>query len=134
MADGVHCYCAFCRNPRRVYRKQSLSFVNFLQALGIALSASYLFWRELNAKALLIFAIALMSLEIIIIIRTRIDSTCPHCGFDPVLYVRNREAACVKVKKYIELRQNDPDVWLARKPPLRFTKRKKKTSTHEIVV
>jgi hypothetical protein len=134
MAKEIHCFCAFCRNPRRVYRKESVSLVNVLQALGIALASSYIFWGTLNAKALLIFAITLMSFEIAIVIRSRVDSTCPHCGFDPVLYSRNRDAACEKVKKYIALRQNDPDVWLARKPPLRFAKRKKKGSTKEIVV
>jgi len=134
MAEEVHCYCAFCRNPRRVYRKQSISFANVLQALGLASGLSYVFWGALDAKALLIFALSLMTLEIAIVIYARMDSTCPHCGFDPVLYMRNREAACEKVKKYIALRQNDPDVWLARKPPLRFARRKKKSSTKEIVV
>jgi len=133
MAAEIHCYCAFCRNPRQVYRKQSLSLINIFQALGIALSLSYLFWRTLDAKALLIFALTLMASEIVIVMRARLDSTCPHCGFDPILYIHDREAACGKVKRYIELRQNDPDVWLARKPPLRFRKRKKNTSTREIV-
>jgi hypothetical protein len=131
----VFCYCAFCRNPRTISRRKSFSFMNFLQALGIALSLSYLFWQGLNPKALPIFVVVLMLLEIAVLIRARFELTCPHCGFDPVLYAKNKDAACSKVKKYIELRQNDPDVWLARRPPLRFGKRKKKVdSTREIVV
>ncbi len=134
MAKGIYCYCAFCRNPRLVYRKQSISFVNILQALGVALALSYILWGRLSPKGIPIFVMTLILLEIAIVIRARVESTCPHCGFDPVLYVRNRELACEKVKRYIALRQNDPEVWLAHRPPLRFPKRKKKHSTKEIVV
>ena len=76
-----------------------------------------------------------MVIEIGVVAGARFDLTCPHCGFDPVLYAKNKDLACIKVKKCIDLRQNDPDVWLARRPPLRFAKRKKKVdSTREIVV
>jgi hypothetical protein len=111
-----------------------VGLVNILQAFGIALASSYIFWREVNPKAFIIFVVVLMVSESLIIFRRRMEMECPHCGFDPVLYVKNPEAACLKVKSKIELRQSDPDVWLARRPPLRFAKkRKKKNSTREIV-
>jgi hypothetical protein len=131
----IFCYCAFCRNPRTISRRKSFSAINFIQAFGVALMLSYLFWQNLDAKALPIFVAVLMLIEIAVLIRARFELTCPHCGFDPVLYAKNKDVACNKVKKYIELRQSDPDVWLARKPPLRFARRKRKTdSTREIVV
>jgi hypothetical protein len=109
--------------------------MNFVQALGIASLLSFAFWQGFNAKALPLFVGALMLIEMAILVRARFELSCPHCGFDPVLYAKNKDVACSKVKKYIELRQNDPDVWLARRPPLRFGKRKKKVdSTREIVV
>ncbi len=130
----LFCYCAFCRNPRRVFRKRGVGLFNVIQAFGIALIASYVFWQNISPKALVIFAVVLMLIEMLILLRARLEATCPHCGFDPILYARDKDAACRKAKAHIDLRQNDPDVWLARRPPLRFSKRKKKGSSREIVV
>ncbi len=132
---GTHCYCAFCRNPRTIYRKSGSSGVNVLQAGGVSLLCTFLFWEKLDPRALLIFVVCLMILEVVIHFRTRSEIACPHCGFDPVLYLKNKDAACAKVKVHIAARQNDPNVWLARRPPLRFSKKKKSPhSTRELVV
>jgi len=127
------CYCAFCKMPRKIYRKRAVSFINFIQALGIAMAASFLFWQQLDPRALVIFVLALMIIEIGILVRNRYDAECPHCAFDPIVYVRDQVKACEKVKRHLEARKEDPDVWLARKPPIRLPGRKKK-STREIVI
>jgi hypothetical protein len=129
----ISCYCAFCRMPRKVYRKNSLSLINFIQAVGIAASLSYVFWQELDPRALVVFVLSLMVIEIAILARRRYASECPHCGFDPLLYLRDQLKACEKVKNHLEARKEDPDVWLARKPPIRLPGRKKKSS-REIIV
>lgn len=128
------CYCAFCKNPRQLYAKRTLSLFNYIQAFGIGALMSLVIWRELNPKGLVIVVFAMIAMEAAILLRRRADLPCPHCGFDPALYRRNKEAACAGVKRHIENRQNDPDVWLARKPPITVSRRKKKNSTREIVV
>ncbi len=134
----VHCYCAFCKNPRTVYKKRHLSLGNYVQALSLAVFASYMFWQSLDAKGILIFVIALVFIESFILMRHRLDVACPHCGFDALLYLKNQAAACEKVKIHLATRQSDPNVWLGRRPPLRFAKkspsRKDGKSTREIVV
>jgi len=128
------CYCAFCKNPREIYSKRSLSLINYIQALGIGIIATFLIWHEFNPKGLVIVVFAMIVIESGILLRRRTDLPCPHCGFDPALYKRNASAACEQVKKHIEGRQDDPNVWLARRPPLTVSRRKKKNSTREIVV
>ncbi|MCC6278567.1 MAG: hypothetical protein IT289_11695 [Oligoflexia bacterium] len=128
----VSTYCAFCRLPRSIYRKKGVNWVNVLQALGLACGSSYLIWRELDPRAMIIFVGSLAVMEIFILLRTRSEIECPHCGFDPVLYKRDPAKACEKVKLSIEARKEDPNVWLARRPPLRLPKRKR-SSTREIV-
>ena len=107
--------------------------MNYLQALGLGLIATYACWREFNPKGLVFVVFAMIVIEGAIFARRRIDLPCPHCGFDPVLYAKNKEAACEAVKKHIESRQHDPDVWLARKPPIKISRRKK-NSSREIIV
>jgi hypothetical protein len=130
----VDCFCAFCKTPRKVYRKKSLSLINYIQALSLSGVLSLVFWRSFDAKALLVFAMSLMFIEGFILFRRRSDVECPHCGFDPHLYLKNQSAACEKVKKHLEVRSLDPDVWLGKRPPLRFSKKSSKNSTKEIVV
>jgi hypothetical protein len=132
---SVLCYCAFCRNPRTIYRKAGSNLKNAGQAFALAFLTTFLFWGRVEPKGLLLFVGWLIVIETVIHFRARMEVACPHCGFDPVLYIRNKEAACEKVKRHIVARQSDPDVWLARKPPLRFAKRKRKgNSTRELVV
>lgn len=133
MGKTQNCYCAFCKNPRTIYAKKALSPFNYLQALGIGAITSFVFWREWNPKALVFVVMAMIVMEVSILFRRRGELPCPHCGFDPALYKMNREAACEQVKKHIEARKDDPDVWLARKPPIAVSRRKP-NSTREIVV
>ena len=131
------CYCAFCKTPRRIFNKKMLSFSNYFQAFGLAAVTSYLFWQELDPRGLIIAIFFLILIEITHLVRSWVAVSCPHCGFDPALYIRNQAAACERVKGHLARRQEDPDVWLARKPPLRFAHRiipsKNKKSTREIV-
>jgi hypothetical protein len=134
----VDCYCAFCKNPRRVYRKKSLSLGNHVQALSLAVCLSFIFWQKLDVKGLLFYVMGLTVLETIILFRRRGDVTCPHCGFDAHLYIKDAAAACEKVKLHLKQRQEDPDVWLGKRPPLRFSRKSSKRdngkSTREIIV
>ncbi len=132
------CYCAFCKTPRKLFVQKKLNMFNYIQAFCLAGFASFLFWGEIDAKALVIFFIALLGIECAILIVRRLNVPCPHCGFDAYLYSKNKELASSQVKKHLEIRQLDPNVWLGRKPPLQFAKKtiKKNSgkSTKEIVI
>ena len=130
------CYCALCRNKRTVYAKRSLSLVNYLLAAAFTVALTWLLWHQADARGLLIYIGAIAIAEIFILLRRRTGLACPHCGFDPVLYSRNQATARDLVIKHLETRQEDPNVWLARRPPIRGTSRRKKNkdSTREIIV
>ena len=49
--------------------------------------------------------------------------TCRHCGFDPVLYLKDINAAVSKVKRRLDERKSDPMSLMAE--PLRLPKQKK---------
>jgi len=49
-----------------------------------------------------------------------VNIVCNHCGFDPVLYVRNPEKAAEKVNRKLQERKNNPASVLAR--PLHLPK------------
>jgi hypothetical protein len=125
-------YCAFCKLPRQVYRKRGVSLVNILQSLGMSAGLSFIFWRELDPRAMIFFVALLGFMEVGILLRGRAELQCPHCGFDPVMYKRSPEKTSEHVKKTIEARKEDPEVWLARKPPIRVGKRRK-NSSREII-
>ncbi len=56
---------------------------------------------------------------------------CPHCGFDPLLYIKSQEKACEQVKAHLERRKNDPYVLMGTKAKLDlpFIVKKKDTKT-----
>jgi hypothetical protein len=129
------CYCAFCRNQRRIYRRDGLGVFNYIQAVGLGLLSSFLIWQELDPKALVVTVFFLISMEIFVRVRTRVELSCPHCGFDPILYRKDVAAACERVKTHLKERAEDPQVWLARKPPVRLpVKHIKKDSSREFIV
>lgn len=94
-----------------------------------------LLWGHLDARALVIFFVALILFESIILMLRRLSIPCPHCGFDAYLYKKSQEAAVARVKEHLQSRKEDPRVWLGQRPPLRFAKKRKLgKSTKEIVV
>lgn len=137
-------YCAFCRTPRKIYSKSRLGVWDFLQAIGLAVSCSLIFWNKLDAKALMIFVSSLMLGEVIMVVRRAFSLPCSTCGFDPALYLKSKKKAEAKVIAHLERRKNDPGTWLSKKPPLNLPYRQppkempknlpsKKNSTREII-
>ncbi len=51
--------------------------------------------------------------------------TCKYCGFDPVLYLKDVNAAVLKVQNRLAERKNDPSTMLA--APLKIPHRIKST-------
>lgn len=109
-----NCYCAFCKSPRRIYGKKNISFMNVLASLMASIVIMFAIWREFDPRAIIAFVICLAISETFVQIRWRLAVVCRTCGFDPILYVRNPEAAASKVKLQLDVRKEDPKYLLSK--------------------
>lgn len=76
-----------------------------------------LIWQDFNAKMFILFAIYLGGVEVFVQIRWRMSVNCPYCGFDPVLYRKDRKALVKKVKLKLELAKRRPGLMLSKHNP-----------------
>ena len=126
-SNSRRCYCAFCKSERTIYRKKHISLLDVvLAALGSGLITMGI-WQDFDPRGLYFFAIGLIVTEACVILRWRVSINCSKCGFDPVLYKKDPEAAARKVKSYMEERQNDP-LWVLTAPKLQPIIKKKDAS------
>ena len=116
--SSEQCYCAFCKHQRRIYTKRHITPINMLLSLLAAFAIMMFLWQEFDPRVLIVFAFCLMVAEMFITIRWRVTLPCPHCGFDPVLYMRNPKKACEKVNTTIDLRRHQASRWLKGKNPM----------------
>lgn len=119
MSVSKKIYCAFCKIPRKAYLKKHVSLINFVLSLLVSVLLMFLFWGEVEPKAAVFFVFLLATSEIFIQIRWRLSVKCPHCGFDPVLYLRDRPALVEKVKLRLEEVKASPTYMLTVANPLR---------------
>lgn len=118
------CFCAFCKSERIVYSRKSLGFGAFFGCLLAALSLMVLVFQDFDPRAILFFILFLVVAEIFTQIRWRISVVCKHCGFDPVLYLKDTEKAAEIVKQRLAVRSTGAEAWLAK--PLDLPKLTKK--------
>lgn len=109
-----NCYCAFCKSPRRIYRKKNISFLNMIGSALASTVVMFALWQEYDPRVLVIFVLCLAISEVFVKIRWRLSVVCRQCGFDPVLYLKQPEAAAQKVKDQLEVRRQDPKYLLAK--------------------
>lgn len=109
-----NCYCAFCKTPRRVPRKRNISLWNIVASVFVAVLMMMVFWQGYDPRVFVFFAFSLAVAEIFVQFRWRLSIPCRVCGFDPVLYLKNPEAAAAKVKIRLDERKQDPGKALAR--------------------
>lgn len=112
------CYCAFCRTPRKVYVKRHIGIADAFYGLLISVLLMFSLWQNFHPKFFLMFPVVVLVQEVFILLRWRLGISCPHCGFDPVLYMRSHSAASEKVKKHLDRRSRDPLVMLSSQPKL----------------
>lgn len=118
-------YCAFCKIPRSHYAHRHIGWMNVLLAAVTALLAMYIAYGSFNPKVMVIFVVFLVAAELFTQIRWRLSTTCPHCGFDPVLYLRDHRLARDKVIARLKKRKASADYLLSAKDPLaKLPKRK----------
>jgi len=112
-SSRTSCYCAFCRSPRKIYKKRNIGLFEIAgSALG-AVAFMYVAFQEYDPRVLLIFVAFLAVAETFVQLRWRLTIVCKYCGFDPVLYLKDTTKAVAKVKIRLEQRQYDPATLLA---------------------
>lgn len=119
MSVSEKIYCAFCRIPRRAYLKKHVTFTNAFLSFLTSVMLMFAFWGEVEPKAAIIFVGLLCLSEAYIQVRWRLSIRCPHCGFDPVLYIRDRDQLVEKVKKRLSEVKESPSYLLSADNPLR---------------
>lgn len=106
-----------------VYRKKR---VGLFEVAGSALGAGaamLAIYGDWDPRFFLIFVVFLAMGETFVQFRWRMSTVCPHCGFDPVLYLKDQKAAADKVSAVLQKRKEDPALVFAR--PLNIPTRRK---------
>lgn len=116
----VACFCAFCKSERKIYRKRRSDLTNIAWSGFGALAMMFALFHGFDPMVFLFFVSFLIAAEIFVQLRWRTSVVCRHCGFDPVLYVKNPNIAAQKVKIRLDERKNDPASLLSR--PLNLPK------------
>jgi hypothetical protein len=117
-------YCAFCRSERKVYTKKGISLINIFAAAVTATTIMLALWQDFNVRVIVIFVMVLALTEVLIQMRWRMSLVCPHCGFDPILYINDRKQACEKVKVHLDNRMKKPSILLSRNAKLNLPYRR----------
>lgn len=118
----IRALCAFCKSERRINRKKNLSVVDYVAAGICSLIAMALVFKDVDPRMFVFFVFFIAVGEFFVQIRWRMGVVCPHCGFDPVLYLKAPEKAAAKVTARLEERRNDPRMILARKLDIPYRK------------
>lgn len=104
--------------------QKHLGFQGFLSAFLLGAALSLIIWQSLDPRALGFVVVFLVSWESLAHIKWRVGMICSYCGFDPILYKRSPEAACTKVKEFMENRKKDPMFYLSSKGYDKIARRK----------
>lgn len=123
------CYCAFCKNTRKIYTSKHMNLMTIVGLVLLSYVITYSIWQQPDARGLYIMALLLFIGEAATQVRWRQKIVCQNCGFDPVLYVKNPEAAAVRVKEFMKLRSEKPEFLL--KPALNLPTRRVIASSAE---
>lgn len=128
-----NCFCAFCKTPRRIYNKKRMGVLNLLLAALSTWVFMMVVWKQFDPKAIIVFAFFLLLAEVFIQMRWRMSLSCRHCGFDPVLYLKDTTKAVEKVKLHLEKRKQDPKHLLTRPLDLPAVKAEKAQQIEKLV-
>jgi hypothetical protein len=127
-------FCAFCGSERKVYQQKHVNWFELTMVAILSNVIMWTVWQEVDQRVSYIFLFGLLVMEIFVQLRRRMSLVCSDCGFDPVIYLRNPQAAAQQVKAKLALRKDDPRAWLGRPLSLRAVKpvrtEKKKPSSH----
>lgn len=98
------CYCAFCKTPRKVYKSKNLTLFEVSALSFLSILITRVVYDSFDPRGLSIVALFLLGGEIFSQLKWRSSMMCQNCGFDPVLYVKDQDAAGLKIKAFLALR------------------------------
>ncbi|MFN3696457.1 MAG: hypothetical protein ACK4VO_03365 [Pseudobdellovibrio sp.] len=116
------CYCAFCKNTRKVYLSKHLNLAGVVGLVLLSYVVTSIIWQEADIRGLAILGVLLIVAEAFTRLRWRQSMICGHCGFDPVIYVQSPDRAAQKIQNYMRRRTERPEFLL--KPALKLPQRK----------
>lgn len=118
-------YCAFCCIERKAYTKRSVNWKNVLLTFLSSLLLMFVVWQNFNPRVFIVFAVFLLLSEFFIQIRWRFSVPCPYCGFDPVLYVKDKKKASKRVQLRLKDLKEKENFFISRNPFQNLAFRKK---------
>ncbi len=118
----IQCYCAYCRTKRKVYKSKYLNHFGVLGIIIFSYVLTLAIWDQTDIRGLFILGLCLLLAEGFTQLRWRQSMICHNCGFDPVIYVKDKNLASVKIKDFMKMRDDDPKYIL--KPLLPLQKQK----------
>ena len=101
-------YCAFCRSPKYVYSKTSLSLWTFCLVFLASSLCSFGIRKQFDEYVFGLFFLILVMVELSVKVRYRMSLRCKECGFDPLLYKKSSSLAVERVKERLAARSTDP--------------------------
>lgn len=129
MQNRKYCYCAFCKNTRKVYSSKHMSLSGIVGMVVLSYVMTYVIWHQPDQRGLIILGTFLMIAEGATQLRWRQSLVCQHCGFDPIVYMKSPELAGVKIKEFMKVRSERPEFLL--KPVLNLQPRRASPTTGE---
>jgi hypothetical protein len=81
-------YCANCKSSRKLLLNPSpYSFQRFMQVALTSVFLMLVSWPLFGFRGLVFFVPSWAVFEVVYRARVRAEVKCPHCGFDPYLYM-----------------------------------------------
>lgn len=77
---------------------------------------SLIFWQKFDAKIFAVIAILIGLVEFLAQIKWRLAVVCTKCGFDPILYLKDKNKTALKIKNFLAKRKADPAILLSKNP------------------
>ncbi|OFZ83113.1 MAG: hypothetical protein A3K03_10110 [Bdellovibrionales bacterium RIFOXYD1_FULL_44_7] len=94
-------FCPFCRAERRLpYNPRPGRLKHYIQVGLTAIVFTCVTWKWFQFKGLVSFLPFWAIFEIFYRTRVRVALSCPHCGFDPYLYLSDVKKAREEIENY----------------------------------
>ncbi len=108
--------CPVCEVHRRVRFRQQPGGWHYVQIALTSFFVTLLTWNWLEWKGIISFLPLWTVFEITYRIRMRIALGCPHCGFDPYLYLNDEEKAKQGIEQHFRKLYKDKGIPFPEKP------------------